>query len=38
MGEIGKTCPKCGTFFMGNKCPNCGWEVLSKVKGGTERK
>jgi len=27
--EIGKTCKKCGTFFLGNKCPKCGWEVLS---------
>jgi rRNA maturation protein Nop10 len=28
MGEVGKTCQRCGMFFMGNKCPKCGWEVL----------
>jgi len=38
MAEIGKTCPKCGTFFLGNKCPKCGWEVLPKKRGGIERK
>jgi len=27
--EIGKNCQKCGTFFLGNRCPKCGWEVLS---------
>ncbi len=31
MSEIGKTCPKCGTFFIGNKCPKCGWEVLTET-------
>jgi len=29
IGEIGKTCPRCGTFFTGNKCPKCGWEILT---------
>jgi rRNA maturation protein Nop10 len=38
MAEIGKTCPKCGTFFLGNKCPKCGWEVLPKKRRGIERK
>jgi len=28
IGEVGKTCPKCGKFFLGNKCPYCEWEVL----------
>jgi hypothetical protein len=28
LAEVGKTCKKCGTFFLGNKCPNCGREVL----------
>jgi len=28
MGEIPKVCPRCGTVFLGNKCPKCGWEVL----------
>ncbi len=37
MGEIGKTCPKCGAFFMGNKCPKCGWEVLPRKKKRIER-
>jgi len=29
LAEVGKTCKKCGTFFLGNVCPKCGWEVLS---------
>jgi len=28
LAEIGKTCKKCGTFFLGNKCPKCGSETL----------
>jgi len=28
LAEVGKTCPKCGTFFLGNKCPKCGRETL----------
>jgi rRNA maturation protein Nop10 len=31
IGEIGKTCPKCGKFFIGNECPNCGWKVLEET-------
>jgi hypothetical protein len=30
-GEIGKTCPKCGRFFLGNECPDCGWKVLEEI-------
>jgi len=32
IGEIGKTCPKCGKFFIGNECPNCGWRVLEEMQ------
>jgi len=31
IGEIGKTCPKCGKFFIGNDCPSCGWKVLEET-------
>jgi len=31
IGEIGKTCPKCGKFFIGNKCPYCGFELLPTI-------
>jgi rRNA maturation protein Nop10 len=36
--EIGKSCPKCGTFFLGNKCPKCGWELLPVTPGPITRK
>jgi RNA polymerase subunit RPABC4/transcription elongation factor Spt4 len=38
MGEIGITCKRCGRLFTGNKCPYCGWEVLSEKPKGIERK
>ena len=28
MGQIPTVCPKCGTIFIGNKCPKCGYEIL----------
>jgi len=28
IGEIGKSCSRCGRFFTGNKCPYCGHELL----------
>jgi len=28
IGQIGKTCPRCGKMFTGNKCPYCGYEIL----------
>jgi RNA polymerase subunit RPABC4/transcription elongation factor Spt4 len=31
LAEVGKTCPKCGTFFTGNKCPKCGYEILPRI-------
>jgi rRNA maturation endonuclease Nob1 len=31
IGEIGKTCPRCGKIFLGNRCPNCGWEILEEL-------
>jgi len=31
IGEVGKTCPRCGRLFVGNKCPFCGYEVLPEV-------
>ncbi|MDI6825657.1 MAG: hypothetical protein QMD36_00460 [Candidatus Aenigmarchaeota archaeon] len=31
IGEVGKTCPRCGKFFLGNECPNCGWKVLEEI-------
>lgn len=31
IGEVGKTCQECGTFFMGNKCPKCGFEILPRT-------
>jgi anaerobic ribonucleoside-triphosphate reductase len=31
IGDIGKACPRCGKFFLGNRCPNCGWEVLEET-------
>ena len=37
LAEVGKTCQKCGTFFLGNKCPKCGWEVLSVIPKSIQR-
>jgi hypothetical protein len=31
LAEVGKTCPKCGTFFTENRCPKCGWEILPRA-------